>query len=260
MLSEMIVAGQIVEIEAVQESNDETENRENTAADETDEKQEEEGIQERKKVYRTKVFDVLSEDQLEIMMPIEKGKVILLPVDGQFDLTFYTNKGLYQCFARVLDRYKSNNIYIVVMELTSNLRKRQRREYYRLGCALEVGFRKLAEQEVRGLEQNRFRPVEGLPLKKGTVADISGGGMRFLSDSGLEEGTFVCCSYTLPFRGTEKQYDLAGRILRSEEIAGKPGVFENRVQYINIDVDDREEIIKYIFEEERRQRHKKTNK
>lgn len=116
MLSDIIVAGQIVEIGAVKEADDNPE----------------EGIQEMKKTYRTKVFDVLSEDQLEIMMPIEKGKVILLAVDGQFDLCFYTEKGLYQCFARVLDRYKSNNIYIVVVELTSNLRKRQRREYYRL--------------------------------------------------------------------------------------------------------------------------------
>lgn len=259
MLSELIVAGQIVEIEAVQESNDETENEENGAAEETEEKPEE-GIQGMKKIYRTKVFDVLSEDQLEIMMPIEKGKVILLPLDGQFDLSFYTAKGLYQCFARVLDRYKSNNVYIVVMELTSNLRKRQRREYYRLGCAMEVGFRKLTAQEIAGLERNRFSPAKGLLLDKGTVADISGGGMRFLANSGLEVGTFICCSYTLPIKGGEKQYDLAGRILRSEEIEGKPGVFENRVQYINIDVDDREEIIKYIFEEERRQRHKVTNR
>ena len=77
MLSDIIVAGQIVEIGAVKEADDNPE----------------EGIQEMKKTYRTKVFDVLSEDQLEIMMPIEKGKVILLAVDGQFDLCFYTEIG-----------------------------------------------------------------------------------------------------------------------------------------------------------------------
>lgn len=260
MLSEVIVAGQIVEIEAVQESSEEAQDNENGVVSEAESAKEEEGIQGMRKVYRTKVFDVLSEDQLEIMMPIEKGKVILLPVDGQFDLCFYTEKGLYQCFARVLDRYKSNNIYIVVMELTSNLRKRQRREFYRLGCALEVEFRALAAQEIAVLEQNRFRPVGGLPMKKGTVADISGGGMRFLADSGFETGTMICCTYTLPVRGKDKLYQIAGRVLRSEELEGRPGVYENRVQYINIDVDDREEIIKYIFEEERRQRHKKINR
>lgn len=244
MLSDIIVAGQVVEIGTVNEDNETPE----------------EGIQEMKKTYRTKVFDVLSEDQLEIMMPIEKGKLILLPVDGQFDLCFYTEKGLYQCYARVLDRYKSNNIYIVVMELTSSLRKRQRREYYRLDCALGVVFRALEQAEITSLEQNRFRPTPGLPLKKGAIADISGGGMRIIADSTYDVGTMIYCRYALPVKGREKEYHLAGRVLRSVELEDRPGIYESRVQYINMDVDDREEIIRYIFEEERRQRHKITNK
>ena len=244
MLSDIIVAGQIVEIGAVKEADDNPED----------------GIQEMKKTYRTKVFDVLSEDQLEIMMPIEKGKVILLAVDGQFDLCFYTEKGLYQCFARVLDRYKSNNIYIVVVELTSNLRKRQRREYYRLDCALGVMVRRLEDTEIAALEQNQFRPKEGLPMKKGAIADISGGGLRFIADYGFDVGTMIYCTYILNMKNGEKQYHMAGRVLRSEELEDRPGIYENRVQYINMDVDEREEIIRYIFEEERRQRHKAINK
>lgn len=247
MLSDIIMAGQIVEIVEI------------GAADEENESSGE-GIQEMKTVHRTKVFDVLSEDQLEIMMPIEKGKLILLPVDGQFDLCFYTEKGLYQCYTRVLDRYKSNNIYIVVMELTSSLRKRQRREYYRLGCSLNVMFRALNEEEIALVEQNHFRPTLGLELKKGAVADISGGGLRFIANSTYDVGTLIYCYYTLSVKGEEKEYHLAGRVLRSEELEDRPGFYENRIQYINIDVDEREEIIKYIFEEERRQRHKATSK
>lgn len=244
MLSDIIAAGQVVEIEAVKDDLE--------AQDKA----------ELKKIYRTKVFDVLSEDQLEIMMPIEKGKVILLPVDGQFDLCFYTAKGLYQCYARILDRYKSNNVYIVVAELTSNLKKRQRREFYRLDCALEVRFRELEKEEVDAVEQGFFRPKPTNPalLKTGIVADISGGGVRFTAESRYEAGTLLYCTYTLAGRVMEKQYHLVGRVLRSHELEKRPGVFENRIQYVNIDVDDREEIIKYIFEEERRQRHKALNR
>lgn len=245
MLSDIITAGQIVEIGTVNEENESPE----------------EGIQEMKTVHRTKVFDVLSEDQLEIMMPIEKGKLILLPVDGQFDLCFYTERGLYQCYARVLDRYKSNNIYIVVMELTSNLRKHQRREYYRLGCALDVKFRVMEKEEIAEVEKkNFFGPLAELPLKKGTIADISGGGVRIITNSTYDVGTMLYCCYTLRVKGEQKCYRLAGRVLCSEELEERPGTYELRIQYINIDVDEREEIIRYIFEEERRQRHKATNK
>lgn len=242
MLSDIVAAGQIVEIVAVNED------------------PERESSQEVKKTYRTKVFDVLSEDQLEIMMPIEKGKVILLPVDGQFDLCFYTMKGLYQCYARILDRYKSNNVYIVVVELTSNLRKHQRREYYRLGCAIGMEFRELNEAEIAAVAQDRFLPMPGLPLKKGVIADISGGGMRFVADCSLSAGAMIYCTYALQSKGREKQYGLAAKVLRSQELGDRPGAYENRIQYVNIDVDEREEIIKYIFEEERKQRHKAARK
>ena len=244
MLSDIVKAGQVVEIEAVKEESDEQSN------------------EAPKKTYRTKVFDVLSEDQVEIMMPLERGKVILLPVDGQFDLCFYTLKGLYQCYARILDRYKSNNVYIVVAELTSNLQKRQRREFYRLDCALEMKFRALDEEEAEAVGKGFFkpRPTDGGTFETGIVADISGGGMRFTAKSRYDTGTLLYCTYTLATKNTEKQYDLVGRVVRSQELEKQPGVFENRIQYVNMDVDDREEIIKYIFEEERRQRHKAINR
>lgn len=250
MLSDFVAAGQIVEIQAV-----------NPMPEEGAEERQEETVESgERKVYRTKVFDVLSEDQLEIMMPIEKGKVILLPVDGEFDLCFYAEKGLYQCYARVLDRYKSNNVYIVVMELTSNLRKHQRREFYRFGCALGMNSRLLEKEEITAVEQDRLYLVPGLPLKQSVVVDISGGGLRFIADYSYEEGAYIYCTYTLNVKGQPKQYHLIGKVLSVRELADKPGTFEHRIQYINLDVDDREEIIRYIFEEERRQRHKATSK
>ena len=124
MLSEYVVPGNKIEMQAV----DRTKYIDDT---------------EKKKVYQTRVCDILTEDRLEIYMPMEKSKLILLPVNAEYDLYFYTQAGLYQCFANVIDRYKSDNQFILLMELTSNLRKFQRREYYRLSCALEMSSRPL---------------------------------------------------------------------------------------------------------------------
>ena len=87
-------------------------------------------------MYQSRVLQILSEDTLEISMPMEQTRLILLPVDSEYDMIFFEENSLYQCFARIIDRYKSNNVYVLVMELTSNLRKYQRREYYRFSCAL----------------------------------------------------------------------------------------------------------------------------
>ncbi len=207
------------------------------------------------KIYYSNVHDILSEDSLEIVMPMEQTKLILLPVDSEYDMVFYGASGLYQCFARIIDRYKSNNVYILVVELTSNLRRYQRREYYRFSCALEMCARNLVEEEVQAIENKvPYTLQPGLPLKRSVIVDISGGGLRFMSNQRYELESLLYCSYHLIVGGERKRYEIIGKVLSVKELQNKPGTFEHRVQYYNVDVETREAIIKYIFEEERRSR------
>lgn len=209
-----------------------------------------------KKVYTSKVYDVISDDRLEITMPMEQTKLILLPVDGEYDMVLYAQQP-YQCFVRIIDRYKSNNVYILVVELTSNLRKYQRRNYYRFSCALEMQSRALMEEEVKELEQNSsYFLTPGLPLKHSVIVDISGGGLRFVSGQRYEPDSLIYCNYQLVSGDKTKECEVVGKILSAKELENKSGNFEHRVQYVNLDVDDREQIIKYIFEEERKNRHR----
>ena len=48
-----------------------------------------------------------------------------------------------------------------------------------------------------------------------------------------------------------------GKVLAVNELEKEPGVFDHRVQYVNVDPQDREEIIQYIFDEARKT-HKKA--
>lgn len=213
---------------------------------------------EERKVYQSKVYEILSDDTLEITMPMEKTKLILLPVDGEYDIVFYTDTGLYQCFARIADRYKSNNVYILRVELTSNLRKYQRREYFRFSCALEMCSRSLEEEEQQAVEEKKPYILQpGLPLKKSVIVDISGGGIRFLSTQKYDTGSLLYCSYHLVKNGVSKQYEVIGKVLSVKAVENRPGTYEHRVQYYNMDTATREEIIKFIFEEERRSRQTK---
>ncbi len=206
-----------------------------------------------KRVYNSQVNDILSEDRLEISMPLEKSKLILLPVDTEYDMTIYTKQGLFQCFVRVVDRYKSDNMYLLVVELTSNLRRNQRREYYRFSCALEMCSRNLEEEEIQAIESKvPYTLVPGLPLKRSVIADISGGGLRFLSNQRYEPESLLYCSYHLVLNNVRKLYEVVGKVLSAKEVENRPGVYEHRVQYINMEEEKREEIIKFIFQEERK--------
>ena len=235
MLSKFITVGNKIEIHPVEKKLDENGNQ---------------------KIYYSKVHDILSEDSLEITMPMEQTKLVLLPVDSEFDMVFYGPTGLYQCLTRIVDRYKSNNVYLLVIEMVSNLRKYQRREYYRFSCALEMRSRSLEEDEKQALEVKHKLEVQDLPLKRSVIVDISGGGLRFMSEQRYEVGSLIYCSYYLNMNGQAKQYEVIGKVLAVNELGNRPGTFEHRLQYYNLGVEVREEIIKFIFEEERRERKK----
>ncbi len=234
LLSKYVVPGGAVELRAIERGNGPEAAEEN-----------------KKKTHRSQVLRVLSEDRVEIAMPIEGGKLILLPVDGEYDMYFYGDNVVYQCNARVVDRYRMVGQYVLVMDLTSNLRNYQRREYYRFSCALEMDSRQLAEEEeITVAAQEELLP--SLPLKSSVIVDISGGGLRFVAYYAYEVNSLILCKYCLRVEGKDKEYRLVGKVLAVNELEHRPGVFDHRVQYVNVDPQDREEIIRYIFDEARK--------
>lgn len=204
--------------------------------------------------YQSRVLDILSEDRLEIAMPMEKSKLILLPVDSEYDMYFYSESGLYQCHARIADRYKNDKVYVLVVDLLSNLRKQQRREFFRFSCALEMGSRALREEEEAAVATLGDRDILllPLPLQSSTIVDISGGGLRFVADFAYEVHSLILCNFSLLIGNDYKEYNLIGKVLSVKELENRKGTFEHRIQYVRMDATEREEIIKYIFDEERR--------
>ena len=217
------------------------------------------GSDEPKKAYKSRLYDIRSEDEIEIDMPMEKGHLELLTVGAEYDLCFYAKKGLYQCYARVKDRYKSNNIYICVLELTSALRKFQRREYYRFSCILDMQCRKLSEEEKKQITESVEFLDTDLTLEDGVIVDISGGGARFVSEMNFEQNTLILFKFSLG-NGKENthKYSIIGRVVLSNPLEGNKGKYENRIQFVNIENREREGIIKYIFEEQRKIRKKEN--
>ena len=207
--------------------------------------------------YVSEVYDIVSEDRIDVMMPMEQGKLILLPVNGEYNVAFYSQKGLYQCNARVADRYRTNNMYILSMDLTSSLQKLQRREYYRLSCAVEMKSRLLSEYENMALKSNpAFVPNPAEEMRKAIIVNISGGGVRFVSTDHYEAEDRIYVSFPLRLAGGDHEFRVTGKVLKVEPLENRDGLFEHRVQFLKISDSEREDIIHYIFEEERKIRKK----
>lgn len=206
------------------------------------------------KTHRTSVHDILDDGRLEILMPMEQTKLVLLPVGGEYDVCFFTHNGLYRANVVIVDRLKANGLYILVAELTSNLRKFQRREYYRFNCVVETKVRELTAQETDAFRKGITCVVTDEDMKQGIIVDISGGGARFVAPQKFEEGSWIIMDFTLRIIGQERPFLLAAKVIYSNEIENREDEYENRVKFEYISSMTREEIIKYIFDEERKNR------
>lgn len=214
---------------------------------------------EQDRVYISQVYDIISEDEMKIAMPIVEGKVVPLPVNGRFDLSFYTSNGLYQCRAIITDRYKEDGLFTLQIEIISDIKKFQRRQYFRLECTKDIRYSVLSGEEILEIitEMEKVQEFLNTPLESGIALDISGGGMRFASKNRHSDGDNVLIAMPIKKVGKDVTCVLPGKIIKSKSVQNRTDMYEYRVEYNNLQRNVRETLIKFIFEEERRLRQEK---
>ena len=148
-------------------------------------------------IYKSQLLDFFENGDIEISMPSENGQIRLLPLGLRYELVFYTKSGLYRGYGEVKERYKADNRFMLRVAFHTPLNKYQRREYYRLNCAMEAAFY-IINKEMAMLEhtdeiETALRENEEAAGKKMSayVRDISGGGMRFVTDVELPEDSYI---------------------------------------------------------------------
>lgn len=210
----------------------------------------------KKKIYTSLVTDIVDETKIKVTMPIEGGHIVALSLNTKLDACFYTSKGLYHGRVIVIERMKQSNIFEMVVELQYELKKYQRRQYYRLNCTMDLSYREMSEEEYKVFEEKNIIPHEDelFGLVEGACLDFSGGGIRFLSAEKYKKNDFLFLKLKIAYDEEKKVYILVGRVISSVEGKNNRKFYENRVEFIKIPNRVREEIIKYIFMEERRQR------
>lgn len=207
----------------------------------------------------SQVFDIIDDTQLRIAMPIVEGRVIPLSINGRFDVCFFTSGGLYKSRFIVTERYKEGGLYILVIELIYELKKYQRRQYFRLECTKDIEYLCVENELVEELRENEElikETIDNNKLLMGIVVDISGGGIRFVSKGKLEANSMILLKLDITLENNKSVYGVLGHVLSSYRLTNNDGMYEQRIEYTDIQNNCRETIIRYIFEQERRMRQK----
>ena len=212
----------------------------------------------RKKVYVSQIYEVVDDTRVKVGMPIENGHIVALAPKTRLDACFYTARGLYHGRVVVVERMRENNIYVMVVELQYELKKFQRRQYYRLNCTMDLLHRPLDEEEIELFDNKGIIPdideIKG--FKNGVALDFSGGGIRFISLEKYSKEDLIVVRLKISYEDEFKIYSIVGRVISSAPARNGRGNIENRIEFVGMNSKVREEIIRYIFREERKQRQK----
>lgn len=213
----------------------------------------------KKVTYSSKIYDIIEEDKIKAAMPMQKGAILPLAVNTKYNLYIYSGSGLYKCRATLTERYREDNLYVMILEVYTGLQRYQRREHYRLSCNIELKYRILAEKEAEMLLRLKTpadyeNPQQNSGHIKGITLDISGGGMRFVSAYQNQVDDYVLAEFAVPIAGKTVAYSILAKIISTREVPNKKCTYEHRVKFENISSKERELLIKFIFEEERRYR------
>jgi len=200
--------------------------------------------------YLSQIEDIKDEKFIRISAPIHEGKIVPLSIEGQYEILVLAGVSCYLCKGVVKKRARENNLYYMVIEIVSDLKKFQRRNFFRFKCLLKMKYIILPNGE----NQSSINSISydennsELEIYDGIIKDISGGGIRFISNTGIEKGSNIQSFFDLEDNNINIISKLIGVNTNNNELYK----FEYQAKFIKISDEHRENVVKYIFDAQRK--------
>jgi len=195
-----------------------------------------------RKTYVCQILDTDGEKKFTISGPIYKSTLIPLHINTEIEVTYYKeSRGRFLFNSTIIER-EDKGIYKIKVIRTGDIVKLQERSYFRLQAATKVlkKHKIVNDRNIRDVEENC------------TSEDISGGGLRLMCNYEHSIGELVKCFIEID----NSSIFIEGEIIRVEKIDSPDYKFALGVKFLDIKNEDRDKIIRYIFEQQRRLRKK----
>ncbi|MFW6030231.1 MAG: flagellar brake protein [Halanaerobiales bacterium] len=188
--------------------------------------------------YLSKVAEIDS-NIIKVTSPFVKGEVVPIRIGQVLKLYFTGDTAAFNFPAKVLDR-QLDPIALLILEQIEEVKRIQRREYFRLEAKKEVNYRII--EDPLNIDEDDAN------LKKSETLDISGGGIKLLVDDDFPREGFIELLIDIP--GIEKT-PIYGKVVNNYNLADARAV---GVRFIDIGHAVQEKIISWLFEYQRQLR------
>ncbi|NLD51073.1 MAG: flagellar brake protein [Clostridiaceae bacterium] len=178
---------------------------------------------------------------LSVATPIFEGRLYPIRIGAKLSVLFLYKDSLNKFTAKVIDRGNKHNISVLKLQPLSDIEKIQRRGFFRFDCMLPVNYRVIGYMKGGASEE----------YTKSITADLSGGGLCIKLKEGIEKESLIECQL---FLNQDARIQFTGRVVRLTKYEGKKGDYTHEIGVLfeQIDTKDREKIISFIFEQQRK--------
>jgi len=185
---------------------------------------------------KSQVVSTISNNIVVVTAPIYKGNIYPLSISEVLNVTFSKeNTGKYSFLGQVIKREKSKNLVQIHIKKIGELKKIQKREFFRLNIILNVKIKYTDDQ-------GKSQIVEGI------ARDISGGGIRLIAKTKLSKDSIVSVGLALD----DNFVEVDGKIVRCIQFEESLHKYDIGVKFLDMDEGTRGKIISYIFKKQRK--------
>lgn len=194
--------------------------------------------------YTSIVQSINENGEITTYAPLDEKKILTLKPNDTAVLSFVRPDAQYEFDAVVKKRYRQRDINFIEFVPTSEYRRIQRRQYYRLKISLDA--------YVRVIRQGDEGDGEDEWIKMHTV-DISGQGMQLKSYEAIPDHSILDCVICLD---EEKTIRVKGEVKEVYETEEGPIPYRLRIYFFEITEQQKKEIIQFIFKKQMEMRAK----
>lgn len=194
------------------------------------------------KSYPSQILDIIDDDTLVISGPIHKSNFVLIHINDKVRIICTVeNKGRYTFDAEVI-KVEHEGVYKLKVKRITDIAKYQLRQYFRLNISIPVTKYFVIKNE-KG---------DKLLKENCRTKDISGGGLQLYSNYRHSVGDIIRCQFSLD----GYIVDVDAEVVRIVKVDTFEFDYALGVKFINIISRDRDRIIQFIFDKQRKLRKK----
>lgn len=190
------------------------------------------------KVYKSSIQDI-GGDYVGISIPISNGEYAPLNNNDQVTVVYYNENDIYGFNAGIIGR-KMDKIPIILLTKPKDIKKIQRRKFFRVNLLKEVQYLKtdknISDSALERLTRN------SKAFTKAFMIDLSGGGFRLKTKEEIKSGDIFIIKIPLDH---EDIFVLSNCIRVFKDMDSN--LYVSGFSFFNIDAKMQDKIIAYVF-------------